>query len=220
MTSSVPSFEAALVEALAPPGEPATALQRQLRLPTDARDQKIINALRTARRMFLQQQRVDMGALATTLGVSRVTLYRWVGTREQLLVEVLWSLARQNLLTHYARAWAPDRPQGGRAIETLSAFARDTIANPGMRRFVDEESDLAIKLLTVNRSGFAPRMVQAVHRLLLDEVIAGERVQDVPFEDLAYAAVRLISAHVHSRRFTDEEPDPIRAHRVLHALLR
>ena len=26
--------------------------------------------------------------------MSRVTLYRWVGSREQLLVEVIWSLAR------------------------------------------------------------------------------------------------------------------------------
>ena len=38
-----------------------------------------------------------MSGLAEDLGVSRVTLYRWVGSREHLLVEVIWSLGRRTL---------------------------------------------------------------------------------------------------------------------------
>ena len=38
-----------------------------------------------------------MSALAEELGVNRVTLYRWVGSRNQLLVEVIWSLAERTL---------------------------------------------------------------------------------------------------------------------------
>ena len=34
-----------------------------------------------------------MSALADELGVNRVTLYRWIGSRDRLLVEVIWSLA-------------------------------------------------------------------------------------------------------------------------------
>src|SRR3954447_9738114 len=55
------------------------------------------DALRLARRRFLAPERVDMSALAEELGVNRVTLYRWVGSRDQLLVEVVWSLAREAL---------------------------------------------------------------------------------------------------------------------------
>ena len=39
------------------------------------------------------EQRIDMGALATELGISRATLYNWVGGRERLTAEVLWSFA-------------------------------------------------------------------------------------------------------------------------------
>jgi hypothetical protein len=38
-----------------------------------------------------------MTSLAAELGVNRVTLYRWVGSRDVLMVEVLWSLAASTL---------------------------------------------------------------------------------------------------------------------------
>jgi hypothetical protein len=62
-----------------------------------------LDALRLARRRFLRGQRVDMGAIALELGVNRVTLYRWVGSRERLLVEVVWSLADTTLQREGAR---------------------------------------------------------------------------------------------------------------------
>ena len=52
-----------------------------------------LEAFRRARRTFLAGQRVDMGELARDLGINRATLYRWVGSRDQLLVEIVWSLA-------------------------------------------------------------------------------------------------------------------------------
>src|SRR5919198_1081369 len=55
------------------------------------------DALRLARRKFLAAQRIDMTGLAAELGVNRVTLYRWVGSRDALMVEVLWSLAASTL---------------------------------------------------------------------------------------------------------------------------
>ena len=48
------------------------------------------DAVLLARRRFLAAERIDMGAIAQELGVNRVTLYRWVGSRDRLLVEVLW----------------------------------------------------------------------------------------------------------------------------------
>jgi AcrR family transcriptional regulator len=47
-----------------------------------------------------------MIALARELGVNRVTLYRWVGSREQLLVAVIWSLAERTLENLDARTRA------------------------------------------------------------------------------------------------------------------
>src|ERR1700759_3697415 len=55
------------------------------------------DALRAGRRKFLAPERLDMSALAEELGVNRVTLYRWVGSRAKLLVEAVWALAEQGL---------------------------------------------------------------------------------------------------------------------------
>src|SRR6266550_3010586 len=52
-----------------------------------------LDALRLARERWLESGRIDMGDLAAELGVSRATLYRWVGTKERLLGEVLWTFA-------------------------------------------------------------------------------------------------------------------------------
>src|SRR6476661_7610627 len=74
-----------------------TKLQIQLANAGDFRRPTPLDAFRLARRKFLAAERIDMSALADELGVNRVTLYRWVGSREQLLVEVVWSLGARTL---------------------------------------------------------------------------------------------------------------------------
>src|SRR6185312_4019819 len=76
---------------------PSTPLRRQLAGEAAERRPAALDAFLAARRRFVAGERVDMTALAAQLGVNRVTLYRWVGSREQLLVEIVWSLARRTL---------------------------------------------------------------------------------------------------------------------------
>src|SRR3954468_17932201 len=68
-------------------------------------------AQRLARRRFLAPERLDMSALAQELGVNRVTLYRWVGSRDKLLAEVAWALARAGARPRQE----PERRTGSRA---------------------------------------------------------------------------------------------------------
>src|SRR3954471_15826903 len=86
---------------------PRTKLQRDLAGATDRRRPTPLDAFRLARRKFRAAERIDMTALAEELGVNRVTLYRWVGSREQLLVEVVWTLARRALDQAEADVHAP-----------------------------------------------------------------------------------------------------------------
>src|SRR3954462_13841299 len=81
--------------ATAKPGR--TKLQRDLAGAAERRRPTPLDAFRLARRKFLSAERIDMRALAAEFGVTRVTLYRWVGSREQLLVEVVWSLGERTL---------------------------------------------------------------------------------------------------------------------------
>ena len=52
------------------------------------------DALELATATHLAGRRVDMGTLARELGVGRATLYRWFGSREELLEQMLLARAR------------------------------------------------------------------------------------------------------------------------------
>src|SRR4051794_33872031 len=102
-------------------------------------------ALRLARRRFLAPERIDMSALAQDLGVNRVTLYRWVGSRDRLLVEIVWALAEQAL--DYARSQT-NAHGTERIVEPVPRFLRLVIDNAGMQRWLSEGGEHAMRLLT------------------------------------------------------------------------
>lgn len=53
-----------------------------------------LGVFKLARKFWLEGRRVSIGDLAKEVGVSRVTLYRWVGSREGLIEEIFWSFAK------------------------------------------------------------------------------------------------------------------------------
>src|SRR3954454_4522571 len=148
------------------------------------------DAHRLARQAFLAPERVDMSALAAQLGVNRVTLYRWVGSRDELLVEVLWSLAREALETADVEA---DGAGADRVAAVLGRFLELVIANAGMRRWLSEEGEHAMRLLTRRETGSQPRLIEAVRALLEREGVA----PPVERRELAYVLVRVIESYAY-----------------------
>ncbi len=188
---------------------PATPLQRRLAGFSTERPTEL-DAFVLARRTFQAGQRLDMQALAAELGVNRATLYRWVGSRELLLREVIWSLTSRTLA----------RPPGGAALaETLTHFVRDVLAHPGMRRFLAEEGEFALRLLTLRAGGYQQRLVALVHEMIDADTAAGRLHSPIPVDDLAYTVVRVVESYAYLEVITGEEPDSDRAGRVLQALL-
>jgi AcrR family transcriptional regulator len=51
--------------------------------------------LRAAAMHFLQQSGLDMDLLAAELNISRATLYRVAGSRDELLAETFWAIDRK-----------------------------------------------------------------------------------------------------------------------------
>jgi AcrR family transcriptional regulator len=181
-----------------------------------------MSAFRAARRAFQDGQRVDMSALAAELGINRATLYRWVGSRGELLSEVIWSLAEQTLTASgpHARAVADTDPERPSVLAVLlTQFVADTLSHPGMHRFVAEEADFAMHLLTQSSGGFQRRLISLVDSLAADATAAGELTSPLPPPDLAYTVIRVIESFVYLKTITGEEPDAARAGRVLRALL-
>ena len=116
------------------------------------------DALRLARRRFLAGQRVDMSALASELGINRVTLYRWFGSREQLLEQVL--LGR--IETFIAQAREESHGSGDeRLLDTIRRIVQASARAAPVRLFIEREPTLALRILASEHG--------EVHRYLVEE---------------------------------------------------
>ena len=113
------------------------------------------DALDLAQATFLSGVRVEMATLAAQIGISEPTLYRWVGTREQLLDRVLERVSEEFLTLAIAQATG----EGDKRV--LDVVRRMMIAaaafQPG-RSFIAREQQLALRLV-LGEAG-------AVHRSL------------------------------------------------------
>jgi AcrR family transcriptional regulator len=179
---------------------------------------RALPAFRLARRRFEAGERIDMTALAAELGVNRVTLYRWVGSREQLIVEVIWSLARGAL-----DAIDADEPRRGgpeRVVRILDRFLAGTLAHHGMQRFLAEEGEYAMRLLTRHATDFQPRLIDAVDALLAQEEADGRLALGPDRREVAYALVRVIESYTYLDLITGERPEADRARPIFARLVR
>jgi len=178
------------------PTTAGTPLRRQL-AGTGSGRPTALDALREAQRMFQAGQRVDMQSLARKLGVDRATLYRWVGSREQLLAEVLWNLMAKTVQRLRAASGDGRRPT---AADIVTGAATATMTNLGMQRFLEREGDLAAEVLDADRRN-------------------GHLHSAVPAADLPYVLVRIMESYIYLSLITGDEPDAARASSVIHALL-
>lgn len=203
------------------PHPAGTPLRRQLAGTAGSRP-TALDAFRQARRTFVAGDRVDMQALARALAVDRATLYRWVGPREQLLSEVLWSLVDPTitrLRKVHCHSGPPAVPGQSPAAAVITGIVRAVLANQGMQRFLDREGDLALRLLTTRASDFEARLIDLIGDLVREETAAGRLNPSVPAEDLPYVLVRVAESYIYLGLITGEHPDPDRAAQVINALL-
>jgi AcrR family transcriptional regulator len=175
------------------------------------------DALRLGRRRFQAGERLDMSAVADALGINRVTLHRWFGSRDRFVVEVLWSLASQALAAVDADVTArgPER-----IVELVSGFLELIIANAGMQHWLADEGEHAMRLLTRHETDFQPRLIAAIESALRDEAEADRLDLPVDLHELAYVMVRLIESYTYLDLITGEQPDARRAEPILRMLLR
>ncbi len=130
------------------------------------------DAVDLALEIFLSEERVDMQTLAARLGVSPATLYRWFGSRGELLDRVCGELTER--FAAVARAEAR-----GEGDERVCHYARRimevTVPFAPVRSFIAREPQLALRLL-LGKSG-------SVHRVLVEQtggLVAETRGPDRP----------------------------------------
>jgi AcrR family transcriptional regulator len=191
-----------------------TQLGRMLAAPDRRPDP--LTAFRVARRWFLAGRRLEMQELAAELGVNRATLFRWVGGRDDLLGEIIWSLAEPTL----RRVIDEPSGQGGWRIATAAGrFATLVDQAPFIREFLRREPERALRILTTRASTVQARMVSAIEALLRDEITHGRLQPPLPPPELAYLIVRIIESFLYADIITGEQLDITKAEQAIAALL-
>ena len=176
-------------------------------------------AVLIAARWVHDGRRLDMQTLADELGVSRATLFRHCGGREALLGDALWVLTARTLRTATER-WEAERPAGelhtpgtGRHVNAIVS------GSAGLRRLLDDEPALALRVLTDPLGRVQPGIVTYVEGLLRRDVAEFGLVPITDPDALAYALVRLGESFLYADVLANRKPDVQTANRLQQALV-
>jgi AcrR family transcriptional regulator len=165
--------------------------------------------------LYLDGQRVDITVVAARLGLGRATIYRWFGSRETLLGEVI---ARQlELLVARKRAQVRRRGAAG-LLEVLDRVNQTLTRSRAVRRLLEQERHGAMRLFTSSAGVVEPRAVACVQALIAEEMASGYEPPADP-ATLAYALVHLRHAFLWNDATSGVRGDYERLREVQAALL-
>ncbi|HEY1451342.1 MAG TPA: QsdR family transcriptional regulator [Solirubrobacteraceae bacterium] len=176
------------------------------------------DAFALARRIFVKGEALDMQTLAGLLAVTPDTLQEWCGDRESLLGEVNASLAMDLLL----RAKVEHSHERGtaRVLAIYDQFACQTANFRPLQMLLQDEPQLAARVLTSRTGHVHPAMVNAIHGLLEEEHELGAMATPKSeLRNLAYAIVRMAEAFLYNDAVLATEPQIHRSARIVERLM-
>lgn len=193
----------------------ATRLAQALREGAPARVTPL-DLYQLARRDWLAGERIDIGALAARLEIGRATAFRWVGSRDLLLGEILWSLCDELMQNTAAR----QRGRGAQRVAAICESAiRALVAFEPLRRFVRSDPEYAVRLLTSKLGPVQARAIERVRDLLRYEADRGALSPPLPIDTLAYLIVRLCESFIYAEATSDQQVDVADAGLAIELLL-
>ncbi|WP_420390136.1 QsdR family transcriptional regulator [Marinobacter sp.] len=156
-----------------------------------------------ARRLWLKGQRIHLASLSEELNIGRATLFRWIGNKDLLMGEALWSLydsLRQDAIDHTT----------GHGVDYVVGVFRYInsilLHSEPLRRFVHDDPEYALKILTSSQSTLHSRTVEANTRILKEQVAAGFIQPPMNLESLSYFMVRLAESCLYADIIGGREP--------------
>ncbi|MET8872651.1 QsdR family transcriptional regulator [Nocardia sp. NPDC004604] len=153
-----------------------------------------------AHRWFLDGRRIDMRQLARELGIGRATLYRWWGSREVVIGEVVWRIIEEAITRVEARG---DGAPAERFVRNFGKLADTVRTFEPLSRFVADDPEYGLRVLTSGYSVVQGRMIDWAAARLAGLPDLDPRIE---IRDLAYAIVRLGEAFVWSDVITGDPP--------------
>jgi AcrR family transcriptional regulator len=180
----------------------ATALTRMIeQAPSKV---TVLDVFELAQAKWIAGERLDIGKLAEELGVGRATVFRWVGSKEQLYGEVISAAFAQTL------EWARRASSGTGAkflTEVTKNLLRALLASQPLRRFIQQDPEFAMRMVMSSSSPVEHRVISAVRALIDAEVATGQLAPAMDTQSLAYVIVRIAESFLYRDVITGEKPD-------------
>jgi AcrR family transcriptional regulator len=142
-----------------------------------------------ALQIIIDCSRLDMRSLAAQLHIGRATLYRKVGSRDRLLGEVLWYLTRLEIAAAVTQVSGLEGAD--RVVALVEAFMRRVHGRPPLRRLLDAEPEIALRILTSKHGPVQRGTIAVVRRLLDREEARGALRLTIDADTLSYVIVRI-----------------------------
>ncbi len=154
-----------------------------------------VDAFHRARQHWLKSERIHLASLAEELNIGRATLFRWVGNKDLLLGEVLWSL--YDPLREKVMAQTPGSGVDY-IVEVYRRINRTLLSASPLRNFIGQDPEYALRILTSSSSTVHGRVVKANTRMLREQIVAGRLNPPMKTESLSYFMVRLAESCLYS----------------------
>ena len=170
-----------------------------------------------ARQWFIGAKRIELRKLAVELGISRATAYRWAGSAEQLVGQVLASLVDDTYQLIIQRTTSTGSE---RVLEVLSRGMHYAHRFRPLRQFLAKNAQLGLKIVASKHSPVQERTIANLQQLLEEEVDGGHMTLPVEPAVMAYALTRIVESFLYADLITGATPDLENASQILKLMLR
>lgn len=152
--------------------------------------------LAAARSAFRAGERVDAQAVAAQLGISRATIYRWFGSRDGLVGEVMAEEFRRGI----ARAERNARSAGAtKILDTLIDTCSWLANSPEFQAYLKAEQLTALRAITAANGRVQPEAVRALQDLVRRAEAEDGYLPNIAPPVLAFTLVRLAEAFLYTQ---------------------
>jgi AcrR family transcriptional regulator len=170
-----------------------------------------------ARRRFQRGEPTDVESLASELGISRATAYRWAGNGEQLMGEVVASLTEATFRRNLQEA----RGKGAaRVLDVMERGMHAILGAKAYREFLKRDPQKTLRIVASKDGPSQRRVIELYQQLLEEETAKGHLKPAVDAHTMAYALVRTAESFLYADLIAGEEPDVDKAIKIMRLMLR
>ncbi len=162
-----------------------------------------LEAFKLARKYWLEGRRISLGDLAKELDVSRGTLYRWVGNKDLLLDEIIWSVTKPT----YERAIKGSSGNGiDYIVDVQRRFCTAILSSKPLQQFVDHDPSYALRILTRDARSAHERIIKMIADHIQGEIDGGHIQLPIAARDMATIIVRTNESLIYSDIISGRSP--------------